>query len=329
MDDKLLIRYLSEQATEEEREQVLNWVEADPDNRSKFNRLKNAWVMSRLPQRPAPDQEVRQYGQRLRRKQQTRRLLSYSIAASLVLLLSIGGINKLKKYRQEIDFLQNQTIAQLEYHTNKGVKGHITLPDGSTVWLNSDSELKCPALFTGNEREISFSGEGFFDVVKNPDKPMIVRLDNNIRVVVKGTKFNLASYKNDDHISALLLSGNITVVRTHEKELEEIKVKPNEQVSIHKNRSQEIDLTVPAETFPILSWKEGWLIFNETPVSEVLKKLERWHGIAFEVRDPEILNQKFSARFHEESITQILEMMKGVALLQYELKDKTAILSKY
>lgn len=329
MDDKLLIRYLSGQATEEERDQVLNWVEADPDNRSKFNRLKNAWVMSCLPQRPAPNEEVRQYGQRLRRKQQTRRLLSYGIAASLVLLLSIGGINKLKEYKQEIDFLQNQTTAQLEYHTNKGVKGHITLPDGSTVWLNSDSELKCPALFTGNEREISFSGEGFFEVVKNPDKPMVVRLDNNIQVVVKGTKFNLASYKNDDHISALLLSGNITVVRTHEEQQEEIKVKPNEHVSILKNRNQEINLTIPAETFPILSWKEGWLVFNETPVSEVLKKLERWHGIAFEVRDPEILNQKFSARFHEESITQILEMMKGVALLQYELKDKTAILYKY
>lgn len=329
MDDKLLIKYLSGQTTEEEQDRVLNWVESDPNNQLKFNRLKNAWVMSRLPHLPAPEEKVRQYGQQLRRRQQTRRFLSYGIAASLVILLSVGGINKLKEYKQQIAFLQNQTTAQLEYHTNKGVKGYVTLPDGSTVWLNSDSELKCPAIFTGNEREISFSGEGFFDVVKNPDKPMVVRLENNIRVVVKGTKFNLASYKNDDHISALLLSGNITVVRTQDEKHEEIKVKPNEQVSIKKNQSQETNLTIPAETFPILGWKEGWLIFNETPVSEVLKKLERWHGINFEVHDPEILNQKFSARFHEESITQILEMMKGIALLQYELKDKTAILYKY
>ena len=247
----------------------------------------------------------------------------------MILLLSFQVFYQFNDYRQEIHFLENQQLAQLEYHTNKGVKGRVTLPDGSIVWLNSDSELKCPAQFSGDSREINFSGEGYFDVVKNPEKPMIVKLENGIQVIVKGTKFNLTSYKNDDNVTALLLSGNITVLRTKHSKQEEIKVKPNERIWIEKKERQKVNLTVPAETLPILGWKDGWLIFDETPIAEVLKKLERWHGMTFEVKDPEILDQKFTARFHEESISQILEIMHNVALLRFEIKDKTAVLYKY
>ena len=84
-----------------------------------------------------------------------------------------------------------------------------------------------------------------------------------------------------------------------------------------------------SDCLPILGWKDGWLIFDETPIAEVLKKLERWHGMTFEVKDPEILDQKFTARFHEESISQILEIMHNVALLRFEIKDKPAVLYKY
>lgn len=156
----------------------------------------------------------------------------------MILLLSFQVFYQFNDYRQEIHFLENQQLAQLEYHTNKGVKGRVTLPDGSIVWLNSDSELKCPAQFSGDSREINFSGEGYFDVVKNPEKPMIVKLENGIQVIVKGTKFNLTSYKNDDNVSALLLSGNITVLRTKHSKQEEIKVKPNERIWIEKKESK-------------------------------------------------------------------------------------------
>ena len=226
-----------------------------------------------------------------------------------------------------IDFETGVKITGAGFPLYKGLG--VTLPDGSIVWLNSDSELKCPAQFSGDSREINFSGEGYFDVVKNPEKPMIVKLENGIQVIVKGTKFNLTSYKNDDNVSALLLSGNITVLRTKHSKQEEIKVKPNERIWIEKKERQKVNLTVPAETLPILGWKDGWLIFDETPIAEVLKKLERWHGMTFEVKDPEILDQKFTARFHEESISQILEIMHNVALLRFEIKDKTAVLYKY
>lgn len=329
MKEELLIQYIAGQASRAEKEKVLEWIEESPENRKKFNRLKNTWVMCHLPQQKADEKDILLYGRSLRPRKQNRRLLVYGIAASLILLISFNVYQKINNYKSEIHFLQNQEFAKLEYHTNKGVKGRITLPDGSTVWLNSDSDLKCPGKFTGEQREVWFSGEAYFDVVKNPEKPMLIRLDKNISVVVRGTKFNLTSYKNDKNVSALLLSGQITVLKKNNEREEEIRIKPNERISIEKENKQTVHVSTPAETFPILGWKDGWLIFDETPMPEVLKKLERWHGINFVVEDPEILNQKFTARFHEESISQILEMMNHVSLLNYDLKDKTAILHKY
>ena len=227
MNEELLLKYITGQATEGEKIRILNWLEEHPDNRLKFNRLKNTWVISKLPETKAPEASVLQYSRKIRHRKQNRRILGYGIAASLILLLSFQIFHQFNDYRQEIHFLENQQLAQLEYHTNKGVKGRVTLPDGSIVWLNSDSELKCPAQFSGDSREINFSGEGYFDVVKNPEKPMIVKLENGIQVIVKGTKFNLTSYKNDDNVSALLLSCNITFLRTKHSKQEEIKVKPN------------------------------------------------------------------------------------------------------
>ena len=161
MNEELLLKYITGQATEGEKITILNWLEEHPDNRLKFNRLKNTWVISKLPETKAPEASVLQYSRKIRHRKQNRRILGYGIAASLILLLSFQVFYQFNDYRQEIHFLENQQLAQLEYHTNKGVKGRVTLPDGSIVWLNSDSELKCPAQFSGDSREINFSGEGY------------------------------------------------------------------------------------------------------------------------------------------------------------------------
>ena len=329
MNEKDIIKYITGKASEEERRDILNWINESDDNRKTFNRLKNLWVLGNLPHTKASDRDVKKFSARLRRKTVIKQLSRWSIAASVVILLSVITYNKLNYYHSQIDFLQEQQIAELEYTTNKGVKGKVTLPDGTVVSLNSDSYLKCPGRFSGDTRELEFSGEGFFEVVKNPDKPMVIRLDNNINVIVKGTKFNLSSYKNDQSVSALLISGEITIVKnsdTHKNH--EIQVKPNEKIFIAKN-DKKVNLIEPKEFMPTIGWKEGWLVFDETPMSEVLKKLERWHGIQFIVEDQKILNQKFTARFKEESISQILEMMNSIALLRYELHDTTAVLKNY
>lgn len=328
MNEKDIITYIAGKASEEERRKVLVWIGENEANRKTFNRLKNLWVLSHLPQTKASEKDTMKFSSRLHRKIHIKHLMWWSAAASIILLISLTAYQKINYYQSQIEFLNQQQITELEYKTNKGIKGKITLPDGSVVSLNSDSYLKCPSKFFGDSRNIEFSGEGFFEVVKNPKKPMIIKLDNDIKVIVKGTKFNLSSYKNDKDVSALLLSGEITIIKNDKQGDKEIRVKPNEKIYIAKVNKQ-IDLTEPLEILPTIGWKDGWLIFDETPMDEVLRKLERWHGVQFVVEDKELLNQRFTARFKEESISQILEMMNKVSLISYELHDTTAVLRKY
>lgn len=328
MNEKDIITYIAGKASEKERQKILDWIEENEANRKTFNRLKNLWVLSHLPQTKADEKNIKKFSSRLHRKINIKQLVWWSAAASVILLISLTAYQKINHYESQIEFLNNQQVTELEYKTNKGIKGKITLPDGSVISLNSDSYLKCPSKFSGDSRNIEFSGEGFFEVVKNPEKPMIIKLDNDIKVIVKGTKFNLSSYKNDKNVSALLLSGAITIIKDGQQGNKEIHVKPNEKIYIAKI-DKKINLTEPIEILPTIGWKDGWLIFDETPMDEVLRKLERWHGIQFVVEDKEVLKQRFTARFKEESISQILEMMNKVSLISYELHDTTAVLKKY
>lgn len=328
MDDKVILKYIAGKVSDREKEEVLDWIDAAEGNRQYFNKLKNAWVVGSLPDREVSDIQAKYYVNTLRRKVLRRRIIYSGVAAIVILLISMGVQYRFQQYSDEIDYLKGGQVASLEYRTNKGLKGMVTLPDGTKVWLNSDSRLSCPARFAGDKRIVEFSGEGFFDVVKDPEHPMMIRLDGGISIVVKGTKFNLSSYRNDDKIAALLLEGEISVVREGIRNQEELKVAPNEKIYIAKSEKK-VEKMIPREILPTVGWKEGWLIFDEAPMSEVLKKLERWHGMRFIVEDPSILNKKFTARFKDESISQILEAMKKVSLLDYQLEDSTATLMKY
>ncbi|MEG2277593.1 MAG: DUF4974 domain-containing protein [Odoribacter sp.] len=328
MDEQTIWKYIGGQASDNEKRTVLDWIEADEQNHRRFCRMKNTWVLGHLPQHELSDLEAKPYVDVLNRKRLSRRILYSSVAAVLILLISVGVLNQFQRYHNEIEYLKSQQIASIEYHTNKGLKGTVILPDGSKVWLNSDSKISCPAHFEGNSRTVEFSGEGFFDVAKNPDRPMHIRLDNGISIVVKGTRFNLSSYRNDNHIAALLLEGEISIIKDQSKKNEAIKVVPNEKITIEKIQKKVLK-TIPQETLPTIGWKEGWLIFDETPMKEVIKKLERWYGIRCTVEDPTIWNKKFTAKFKDESITQILEAMKRVSLLNYHLDESEAILVKY
>lgn len=328
MEEQELIRYIAGEGTPEERERVLDWVEESPEHRKRFNRLKNAWVMMHLPHGRASGKDM---PWRVGRKRGggVSMWVGWGVAAALALLFAFGFWEQEKRHEAELAFGEVQEMAQVVYRTDKGVKGKVTLPDGSRVWLNSDSELHCPSRFSGDTREIVFSGEGFFEVEKNAERPMVVRLENGWRVVVRGTKFNLTSYRNDNDVTALLVEGNITMERERTGKREEVQVRPNERVRILKREEQPVTVNVPVVTFPILGWKDGWLVFDETPMDEVLKKLERWHGIRLVVEDEGLLKQRFTARFHEESIQQILEMMEQVALLRYQWVSDTAHLYTY
>ena len=148
----------------------------------------------------------------------------------------------------------------------------------------------------GPTREINISGEAFFDVVSNPNKPMIVSTNKNFKVEVPGTKFNIRSYENDTEAQTTLFSGSIKLTRKLSSTGREVTtlLRPKESFVLREYMAPV--LILQSDTSKQVAWKEGKLLFDSTPMLEVIKKLERWHGTEFIVKDQEILNYKITAK---------------------------------
>ncbi len=155
-----------------------------------------------------------------------------------------------------------------------GKRSVLTLSDGTKVWLNSGSVLEFPASFTGNKREITLSfGEIYIEVAPDKGKPFHVHT-SDFNVIVYGTKFNLASYVNSPK-SIVLVEGSIGVQSSQGSE---IKLMPNEQAIYSESGTfnrQKVDAT------QFISWKDGYLIFDKTPMEDVLKQIERHYNLSF------------------------------------------------
>lgn len=196
--------------------------------------------------------------------------------------------------------------AMQEISTPSGVRSKIVLPDGSTVWLNAESTLKFKAPFDPISREVSLTGEAFFDVKKNPDAPFIVQ-SGTARVKVYGTRFNCKAFTEEDKIEVVLEEGKVSLnTGGVEKVIEKI-LKPGDRAVIDKVGNQTNITNEKIEKY--IAWHDGKLIFDETPMQEVAIRLARWYGIDVVIDDPRISKYKITTTFDNESLHQVLELI--------------------
>ncbi|HHV86715.1 MAG TPA: DUF4974 domain-containing protein [Petrimonas sp.] len=156
-----------------------------------------------------------------------------------------------------------------------GKRSTLTLSDGSKVWLNSGSVLEFPAQFTGANREVHLvSGEMYIEVAQNRQKAFHIRT-SDFSVKVYGTKFNVSTYA-DSPQSVVLVEGRVSLQPTDKQETF---LSPNEQAIYSDNgtfNTQKVDVN------PFISWKNGYLEFNKTPMTEVLKQIGRYYNLSFD-----------------------------------------------
>ena len=155
-----------------------------------------------------------------------------------------------------------------------GKRSEITLFDGTKIWLNSGSQLSYPLSFHGNSREVYLSGEAFFDVRANPDKPFYV-ITGDLKIRVTGTRFNVTSYSGEGTTQAVLLTGKIDVAR-NKRFARQVELLPGERIVYSKNSDVIEKDQVNVELYS--SWIEGYLLFENEPVKNIFKKLERYYN---------------------------------------------------
>ena len=155
-----------------------------------------------------------------------------------------------------------------------GKRSDIVLADGTHIWLNSGSQLSYPVKFKADSREVYLSGEAFFKVKANPDKPFYV-VTRDVKIKVFGTSFNVSSYDEDKTIETVLVEGRISAGK-NKMFAKMINIRPGERVTYDKKDESLSTDHVDARMFS--SWINGYLIFENVPLKEIFKKLERLYN---------------------------------------------------
>ncbi len=240
-----------------------------------------------------------------------------------------------------------------EISTRPGSKSKIQLPDGSVVWLNAGSKLTYNKDFGRETREVMLTGEGFFDVMKNKEKPFIITT-STINIKVLGTAFNVKAYPEDKQTETSLIRGSIEVtiknrpndkiilspseklvvennkarietkgiqaaVNTYDGELPVI----NPLMSINKLKYSPVDSTV-AET----AWVNNRLVFRDETFSELAVRMQRWYDVNIEIKDAELANERMNGAFEIETIVQALDALKESMNFKYEKTGNKIIIHR-
>jgi transmembrane sensor len=198
-------------------------------------------------------------------------------------------------------------FAMQEISSPPGVRSKIVLPDGSDVWLNAGSTLKFRVPFDNFSRDVSLTGEAFFDVKKNPDSPFIVQ-SGTATVKVYGTRFNCKAFSEENNIEVVLEEGKVSLtIDGTEKMIEKI-MKPGDRAVIDKTDNQTKVTNEKIEKY--IAWHNGKLVFDETPMQEVATQLARWYGVDVSIDDPHIMKYRITTTFDNESLQQVLELLR-------------------
>ena len=154
--------------------------------------------------------------------------------------------------------------------TPRGGQYQITLPDETRVWLNAESSLRFPTAFTENERAVELTGEAYFEVAPNKNKPFLVKTGQSTTRVL-GTSFNIMAYNDEGPVKTTLLEGAVNVDEGGHSVL----LQPGEQ-GIFNNGSI---ATRTVNTRAVVAWKDGYYFFDRTPVQSVMRQIARWYNV--------------------------------------------------
>lgn len=235
------------------------------------------------------------------------------VAAILLLPLLIGS---LVYYWIQPD--QGKDSSWAEIQCPLGVRTKFHLPDGTTGFLNSGSNLKYPVIFAEN-RKVKISGEGYFDVVHNKKSPFHV-ITKNLDVKVLGTTFNVIAYDGEGTEEIVLQSGHVDVMDTNGSSLASLI--PDQKLVFSNNDGKFVVEKVVSEQYT--SWKDGKLMFRNENIRDVAVRLSRWYNAEIVVNesDHHIQSYTFHGTFVDEQLDDVLKVLSFAAPISYVEADR-------
>lgn len=206
----------------------------------------------------------------------------------------------------------------------KGSVSQMILPDNTMVYLNSGSQIRYSVGETNGKRELFLSGEAWFDVTKNDNKPFVVRT-SAYNVQVTGTQFNVKAYPNENEITTTLEEGSVEVTSLGDgKQKANRTLTPGQQLIFNQTDGSVAVKEVNTRLFS--GWKENKLIFINMNLSELIVLLERKYGVEIETADDLMLDYHYDGTIKSETILEVLELLKETLPINYKIAGQKVII---
>lgn len=313
--DELLVKYLADEATPPEEQEVLAWLQAGEANRHYFEHFKTIWEQSLTAQ---PEVDVNKAWQRFQRIQQrgaapVRRTGWWRIAAGILLVATTAAVTY---------FLTTRGSAppvQLAVTTVDEVKAD-TLPDGSVATLNKNSSLSYPSAFKGHQRKVTLKGEAFFSVTPDKKKPFIIEV-NDVEIKVVGTSFNVRS--NGENTEVIVETGVVQVTRNGQM----VELKAGERTMLQQAAAAD-SLTKQASDDKLYNYYiSHTFICDNTPLWKLAEKLSEAYNVQIVFENKSLRSLPLTVTFDQESLDVILKIISQT--LGVQVKKEGDIITFY
>ena len=333
MTKELLIKFLENNCSEEELRDILRWAKTDTSNQEAKEWIFDDWNSYNQTDRSGDDERFTAIFDKIQDqigqapdKTEEKKVSTFKLSSITIWMTRIAAIflipvlvflfytiseNQLKL--NQFTSLASDTIEVLAPIGSRTV---VNLSDGTEVHLNYGSKLKYPRFFASGKREVRLSGEGFFKVAHNPEQPFVVKT-GKINILALGTTFNVLAYPDDEIIATTLVEGKVVLkqVLSNDKTKDIGSMIPGQHVTYNLKTKAIASTSGKIEKY--ISWTEGKLIFDDTPITSVAEKLSRMFNVDIEI-DENVKDYYYTVTFIDEPLFQILDLMAVATPIAYK-----------
>lgn len=201
--------------------------------------------------------------------------------------------------------------------TPRGGQYRVVLPDGSKVWLNASSSLRFPTAFLGKQRDVELSGEAYFEVAKNKEKPFHVNV-KDMQVEVLGTHFNVNAYTDENSIKTSLLEGSVKI----RDKSATVLLRPGQQ-GVIKNNNENIEIN-DADLEEVIAWKNGLFQFDGADITTIMREIGRWYDVDI-VYAGKIPIRRFEGKISREVPLSVVLKILELSNVKFKIEGKKII----
>jgi transmembrane sensor len=326
--EKDLILYLAGELDEQKKIQIENWILADEKNRRIYLQLIAIWNINKTRKdSESIDLEAsrEKIFKKTLRSEIKRAIYIYQKIAAVLLLPIIGTVLFFFPTVSPLSFNKTKMSnakAINEVSVAYGMRLNVVLPDGTKVWLNSGSNFKYPNQFSGNTRAVYLEGEGYFEIVENKKVPFVINTKGG-EIVATGTIVDVLAYPDDNLIETTLLKGKVYLNSQSGKNFAKPLAVLNSGEKVIFNKENQTIRHQKIDSKDVISWTNGYLVFDNDSFDEVARKLSRWYNTDIILINGKLKSYTYTATFVDETIFQVMELLKLSAPIDYKISGRT------